>query len=232
MASADKITRKELLKTEDTFFTFSAKFFTFIKKNTKQLQYSGVALLVIAVVYAGWSFVISIVDQKGNSAYYSAFMAFEKAIVESSANPDSEASLIKDATDLFRAVTENQSMSSAANVAFAPRAYLAYREGKYDEAIKLYQKFSKNFKKNDPINSFISLGIASCYEASGDIDQAKRILDPLATEKNSPVKEIALVSLARLYRLSGDSDKAKTLLSSFQEEFPYSQFLPLIKSWS
>lgn len=232
MASADKITRKELLKTEDKFFAFSAKFFAFIKNNSKQLQYFGIVLLAIAVAYAGWSFVISVADQKGNNAYYTAFMAFEKAIVESSANPDSEASLFKDAADLFKTITDNQSMSSAAEVAFAPRAYLAYREGKYDEAVKLYQKFSKNLKTDDPMISLIGLGIASCYEASGDIDQAKHILDPLATGKNSPAKEIALVSLARLYRLSGDNEKAKALLSSFQEEFPYSPFLPLIKSWS
>ena len=232
MAHADKVTRKELLKTEDKFFIFSSKFFAFIKNNSKQLQYAGIVLLILAVVYSGWSVVSKISDNKGNNAYYSAFMAFEKAIVESSADPDNEISLIKEAADLFKSVTDNQGMSSVAEVAFAPRAYLAYREGKYDEAIKLYQEFSKSLKKNDPMMSFVSLGIASCYEASGNIDQAKHILDPLATGKNSPAKEIALVSLARLCRLSGDNDKAKTLLLSFQEEFPYSPFLPLVKSWS
>ena len=232
MAPADKITRKELLKTEDKFFTFSAKFFAFIKNNSKQLQYAGIVLLVLAVAYTGWSIVSSVSDRKGNDAYYTAFMAFEKAIVASSSDPDHEAKLFNDTAVLFKAVTDNHGMSSVAQVAFAPRAYLAYREGKYDEAIKFYQEFSKNLKKDDPMLPLISLGIASCYEASGDIDQAKRIIDLLATGKNSPAKEIALVSLARLYRLSGDNDKAKTLLSSFQEEFPSSPFLPLIKSWS
>jgi len=232
MAPADKITRKELLKSEDRFFTFSAKFFAFIRKNAKHLQYAGILLLVLAVAYTGWSVIAKVSDRKGNEAYYAAFMAFEKAIVKLSADPESEATLIKDAAAFFKAVTDNHSMSSVADVAFVPRAYLAYREGKYDEAIKFYQKFSKSLKKDDPMIPLISLGIASCYEASGDIDQAKRIIEPLATGKNSPAKEIALVSLARLYRLSGDNDKASTLLSSFQEEFPFSPFLPLIKSWS
>ena len=220
-----KITRKELLKDTDEFFTFSAKATNFVTGHLREIKYVGVALLIIAVAYLGIQKYLGYAYKRGQNAYNEAYSVLVKEM-----KPDANPENLKKSEALFRQVIDEHGLSKAARLALPEIAYLEFVNGKYDEAIDLYLKFLKKVSGKTEYEILANMAVANCLEAKGDLKSAIETLHLLAESPKNPFTESVQLSLARLYRLDNQAEKATQILEKFVEAHPDSPFLPFSKA--
>ena len=128
-------------------------------------------------------------------------------------------------------VLDDFGLSRVSRLARPQLAYLKFQKGEYDEAVSLYQEFSKDAADKPLYQSLTQLSLAACYETKGEYGKAIAILTEVTSNPESPFKEQAMLDLARLYRLSDQEAKSKEILSAFVEDFKSSPFLPFAKAY-
>ena len=222
--AAEKISRKELLKTEDEFITFSSRMILLAKEHQRELTFIGVGLCCLVLVYLGINTYLRYINHKAQDAYNIAYYAISK-------NTGSEADkdFIKKSEELFNDVTEKYGISKAARLALPELAYVDFLQQEYDKAISKYQEFLAKAPEG-PYQSLAETAIALCYEEKGDLDKALQTLEKISAGPNDFFKEQAMLSMARIYRTKGQKEKSNKILNEFIKDFENSQFLPLAKA--
>ena len=137
---------------------------------------------------------------------------------------------MKESAELFQKVIDRYGMSKVSHLALPELAYLKMTEKKYDEAIALYREFLDKVPDNTPYQSLARLALATCYEASGELESAIESLSQVVDGTNDFFEEQAMLSLARVYRLANQKDKSKKILQEFVEKYETSPFLPIAKA--
>ncbi|RJR29127.1 MAG: hypothetical protein C4576_35685 [Desulfobacteraceae bacterium] len=225
MPPAKKISRKDLLRSEDEFLTLSARTMLYVRDHARPFQYAGAALVGIIVVYlALWGY-LGHVEKKGLSAYNDAFYALEK-------NPYSkdDPGKLKEVQESFRKVIDQYSLSDAARLARPELAHLKFMEKKYSEAVPLYMEYLDKAEGDGPYRSFAMLALAGCYEEMGENDKAMEMLKRITSNPENPSAELASLNMARIYRLTGQTEKSKEVLKEFEARYKASPFLPLVQA--
>jgi predicted negative regulator of RcsB-dependent stress response len=222
--TAEKISRKELLKTEDEFITFSSQMIILAKEHQRELKFIGVGLVCLILIYLGINTYLRYINNKAQDAYNIAYYAISKNM-DSKADQDS----IKKSGELFNDVGKKYGISKAARLVLPELAYVNFLQQKYDEAISKYQEFLAKAPE-DPYKSLAETAIAVCYEEKGDLDKALQILEKISSGPNDFFKEQAMLSTARIYRAKDQKEKSNEILNRFIKDFPDSQFLPLAKA--
>ncbi len=220
-----KISRKELVKGTDEFLTLSSRGVLFFKAHLRLFKYLGCAIALVAVIYLGINTYMRYINKKGQNVYNVAYNALSENM-----RPDADPEGLKRSEELFEKVIDDYGFSKAARLALPQVAYLKFAGSKYDEAIALYKKFSKETPGDGDFTSLTNLALAACYEAKGDLKKATDILNAILDRPTDPFRETVMLSLARLYRLNGQPDKARGILKEFVEEFKTSPFLPMAKA--
>jgi outer membrane protein assembly factor BamD (BamD/ComL family) len=218
-------TRKEFLKKPDEFLTLSARASAFIRDHSQAFTYLGMAAVAAVLVYLGVHTYLGYVNEKGLSAYNTAYYALLKNL-----KPDVNQADLKQSVELFEKVKDDYGLSKVSDLALPELAYLKFLEGKYDEAIVLYKKFLAEFSDGTSYQSLTGLSLAACYEAKGEVNQAIESLKRIVAGPDDHFKEQAMLSLARLYRLDQQQGKSKEILQEFVEKFKSSPFLPAAKA--
>jgi predicted negative regulator of RcsB-dependent stress response len=219
-----KISRKELLKKEDEFITFSSRMIILAKEHSRELKFLGVGVLCILLVYLGIYTYLRYINTKGQDAYNIAYYAINKNMA-SEKDQDS----IKKSEELFNEVIDKYGISGAARLAIPELAYLKFSQKQYDEAISKYQEYLD--KAPDSLyQSLAETATAVCYEEKGDLDNAIKTLEHLNSGPDDFFKEQAMLSMARIYRLKGKGEKSNEILKEIIEKFKNSQFLSLAKA--
>ncbi|HOP48434.1 MAG TPA: tetratricopeptide repeat protein [Desulfobacteraceae bacterium] len=219
-----KITRKQLLKKEDEFLTFSARVANNIRRHQHQLKIIGFAICVLILAYLGGLTYLNYVNKKGQELYNEAYN-----LLSSNMMPDADNDKLKKSEELFKKVIDEYALSKTASLALSQVGYLEYRDEKYDEAVVFYKKFLHKVSK-DPYGALANLAIATCYESTGDLKKAIEILSPVANAKTNPFNEMAMLSLARLFRLDGQHEKAKETLKTFVQQHETSPFISMVNA--
>ncbi len=222
---AKKITRKELLKEEDEFTTFSGRAILFFKEHSHQLNNVMIGVAAAALIYVGFNFFMARTNKKGQEAYNQAFYSLTQSVMSGTTEVPSQAE------EEFQSVLDDFGLSRVSRLARPQLAHLKYQKGDYDEAISLYQQFLQDASDKPLYQSLAKLGVAACYEAKGEYEKAIEILAQVTRDPGSPFKGQAMLDLARVYRLSDQEDKSKEILSAFVEEFKTSPFLPFAKAY-
>ena len=222
--TAEKISRKELLKTEDEFITFSSKMIILAKEHQRKLKFMGVGLVCLILIYIGINTYLRYINTKAQDAYNIAYYALSKNM-DSKADQDS----IKKSEELFNDVSKKYGMSKAARLVLPELAYANFLQQEYDEAISKYQEFLTKAPEG-PYQSLAETAIAVCYEEKGDIDKALQTLEKISSGPNDFFKEQAFLGMARIYRAKGQKEKSNEILNKFIKDFPDSQFLSLAKA--
>jgi outer membrane protein assembly factor BamD (BamD/ComL family) len=220
-----KITRKELLKDTDEFFTFSAKIANFVTTHMREIKFAGLALAIIAVAYLGIHKYLEYVNKSGQNAYNEAHYLLVEEM-----KPDANPEKLKKSEELFRKVTDEHGLSKASRLALPQIAYLEFVNGNYDEAIDLYRRYLEKVSGKPEYETMANVALANCLEAKGDLKSAIEILSPLAERPDNPFAESAHLNLARLYRLDNQAEKARQLLEKFVETHPDSPFVDFAKA--
>jgi tetratricopeptide (TPR) repeat protein len=222
---AKKVTRKELLREEDEFTTFSGRAILFFKEHSRQLNYVMIGVAAVALIYVGFNFFMGRTNKKGQDAYNQAFYSLTQSIVSGATEVPLQAE------EEFQRVLDDFGLSKVSRLARPQLARLKYQKGEYDEAISLYQEFSQDASDKPLYQSLARLGLAACYEAKGEYEKAIEILTEVTNNPETTFKEQAMLDLARVYRLSDQEDKSKEVLSAFVEDYETSPFLPFAKAF-
>ncbi|MBN1103790.1 MAG: tetratricopeptide repeat protein [Deltaproteobacteria bacterium] len=226
MASAKRVTRKELLKGEDEFMTFSARAVLFAQEHSRQLQIAGVVIGVAILLYLGGYAYLTHVESKGQAAYNEAYYTLDETLYGKQ-EPDK----LKQVEALFRRVTEQYGLSKASRLAYPELAHLKFQEKKYDEALSLYQNFLEESPQDSPYRPLAMLAMAACHEEKGELEKAAEMLRGLLSHPQGAFKDLAMLNLARVYRLNGQEDRAKETLKEFASRFKGSPFLPMVNAF-
>ncbi|HDR17054.1 MAG TPA: tetratricopeptide repeat protein [Desulfobacteraceae bacterium] len=223
---AKKTTRKDLLKSEDEFLSFSSRALSFFSSHTRQLQIAGIAIAAVAIIFLAATTFYRHVNKKGQEAYNTAYSTMAEQL-----GPEMEPQKLSEVQSLFVDVVENHGMSRVADLAIPQLAFLKFIDGKYDEALSLYQDFKEKQKDENVFVTLSTLGLSVCHEANGDFDKAIDFLNPIASDSNNRFRETAFFTLIRLYRLTGDDNRAADLAAEFIRDFKGSSFEPIVKTY-
>ena len=220
-----KVTRKEFLKPGDEFLSFSEKAALFVRDHSRQFSYAGMALAVILLIYLGVNTYSKYVDRKGQDLYNAAYSAFVKK-----GEPGSDQKDFKHSEETFRKVIDRYGYSKVSRMALPQLAYLNFLEGKYDEAISLYEEFLTKASDNSPYQPLAKMALAACYEEKGDWNRAIQTLEEITEGPNDFLKDQSMLSQARVYRLADQQENSKKALEEFVQEFKFSPSLPFAKA--
>ncbi|MBW1716013.1 MAG: tetratricopeptide repeat protein [Deltaproteobacteria bacterium] len=220
-----KITRKELLKKDDEFISLSNRVSRYVLTHAKAIKYLCYGLAIIIIIIIGIGLYYRNLNKKALAAYNIAY----KALIGDSYPEMSEKKLQKSIEE-FDKLIEDYGWTKMATLAIPQLAYLKFDQGKFDEAISLYQTYLEKDKSGSIYRSMAHFGLAAAYEAKAEYQSAIGALKNIIDGKNSFLKEEALFSLGRLYALSGQPEKSREAFIDFVEEFKNSPLLPLAKA--
>jgi tetratricopeptide (TPR) repeat protein len=222
----EKMTRKELLKSEDEFLTLSGRAVLFVRDHTKQFQYLGIGIGVLLLLYLGIHTYLKHVEKKGQTAFNDAYYALAEM---SRGKPDPEKA--KKLEELFKRVPAEYGLAKVSRLAYPELALLKFQEKKYDEAISLYTQFLKGVPQPSPYASLTLLGLAACHEEKKEFEKAAEVLKRMLADPQDPFREQATFQLARVYRLNQQHELAKEALKEFVAKYTNSPFLPMAKAY-
>jgi tetratricopeptide (TPR) repeat protein len=190
MAKKKKITRKELLKKEDEFISFSNRVSLYVSTHAKQIEYLGLSLVIIIVLVIGISLYFRHLNKKALIAYN---LAYKNLVSDFS--PDIKKDNIQRSIEELDNIIKKYGWTKMAILAIPQLAYLKFGQGKYDEAIPLYQTYLKRDKSDSIYRSMCLFGLAATYEAKGDHQSAISHLKKIVDGEDNFLKEEAMFSL-------------------------------------
>ena len=220
-----KTTRKELLKKDDEFISLSTRFFQYVSTHGKQIQYLAVSVMIIIAIVIGISLYFKHLNKKSLAAYNLAYTN----LVSDSSSDISEDTINKSIEELDSLI-KKYGWTKMATLAIPQLAYLKFGQGKYDEAISLYQTYLKKDKSISIYYLMTHFGLAAAYEAKSEHQSAIRHLKKIIDDENNFLKEEAMFSLGRLYALSGQQEMSKETFKDFVNQFKESPLVPLAKA--
>jgi len=218
-------TRKELLKKEDEFISFSTRIYRFAVEHKKQIKWAAIFVLALMVIVAGISLYFRHINQKALAAYNTAY----KNLVSDSSPQAAKESIQRSAEELDRLIRE-YGWTKMAKLAIPQLAYLKFGQGDYEEAISLYNAYLEKLGDDSIYRPMAYFGLAACYEAKADYQSAIHSLEKIVENDTAFLKEEALFSLGRMYDLSGRKELSKEAFQKFVSQFPQSPLLPLAKA--
>ena len=220
-----KITRKELLKKDDEFISFSNRISQYALTHAKTIKYLGYSLAIIIIIIVGIGFYYRQLNKKALAAYNIAY----EALVSESSPETTEENTQRSIEELDRLIKE-YGWTKMATLAMPQLAYLKFGQGKFDEAISLYRTYLEKDKSGSIYQSMAYFGLAAAYEAKEEYQSAIGALKRIVDGENNFLREEALFSLGRLYALSGQAEKSREAFKDFVDKFKDSSLLPLAKA--
>lgn len=219
-----KIPRKELLKTEDEFITFSSRLLQAIIKYKIQVLYAIGGIFLLVVIISGVRY-FSI--QKENEAFSQLEQTFFN--YQSSLNEKGP----KDAYEMiqteFQRILDNYSGTKGGNLAGLIFANICYNAGNYDRAVALYQKALKDYNDDISMKAFALSGLGYAYEGKKDYPAAVKFFEEIVSSSEAIMKDEALFNLGRIYASMGDLDKSAKSYNQIVSEYTGSIYYPLAK---
>jgi tetratricopeptide (TPR) repeat protein len=220
-----RTTRKELLKKDDEFISLSNRFFHYVSTHEKQIQYLIVSVMIVIAIVIGISLYFKHLNKKSLEAYNLVY----KKLVSNSSSDISEETVNKSIEELD-SLLKKYGWTKMATLAIPQLAYLKFGQGKYDEAISLYQTYLKKDKSASIYHLMTHFGLAAAYEAKSEHQHAIQHLKKIIDDENNFLKEEAMFSLGRLYALSGQQEMSKETFKDFVNQFKESPLVPLAKA--
>ena len=220
-----KVTRKELLKKDDEFISLSHRFFMYVSAHGKQIQIALISLIIIIAIIAGIGLYFRHLNKKALSAYN---LAYRNLVSDFSS--EVKEGTIKQSVEELEKLIEKYGWTKMATLAIPQLAYLKFGQGKYDEAISLYQTYLKKDKSGSIYRSMAHFGLAAAYEAKHDHQSAIGNLKKIIDQENNFLKEEALFSLGRVYSLAGEREMSRKTFQEFVNQFRESALFPLAKA--
>jgi tetratricopeptide (TPR) repeat protein len=219
-----KVTRKELLSTQDEFITFSTRLLQFVVKY--KLQIAGVfgAVLALIIVFSGLRYFSNKAEDKAFAALEQGIIQYETAVKQGGPQKGFEAAR-KD----FQPLLEKYSRKKAGKLARVYYANICYKAGEFDQAIALYKKGLEDFEDNEILKAMILSGLGYNYESKKDYQAAVRQFEIIASTPQAIMKDEALFNLGRIYAEIGQPAKSMEAYNKLVADYPDSMYYDLVK---
>ncbi len=225
MASTKKITRKEI-KQPDEFITLSGRAIEWARGHVREVII-GVALL-LALGLALWAWSVYAAKQEARASH---LLAEAQALLRppapataggqaadnrtAKADPDAEARALA----LLQDLAKNYRRTDASRVGRLLLAQGYYEDGKYDEAIEMYEDFLKTGSKPE-LKAMAQEGLAYSYEAKKNFTHALDAYEKLSRMPLANVQGWAYMGMARCYERLGKLQKAIDTYRKLLAEYP------------
>ena len=225
-----RLTRKELKEDirHDEFQEAVATTYDEIRSHAKAITIAGIAIVVIALGYAGTRMYLNKQNESGSEALADAMRVFHAPIVEEDAKPDDKRAPSFASTD-ERTTRARDAMAGvsggvAGDVASLYTASLEAQAGDKDAARARWEEVLKSQKGN-------ALAIAAernIIRYDRENGRGEELVDRLksqlgAQDKNLP-EEIILFELAETLDELGQSEEAKDYYQQLLDDYPKSPF--------
>ena len=204
-----RLTKKEMK--EDKFVTFALEATDFLQRNRMWVVSGIVGVVLVIAVSTVW-----IKDQRaGRSAAWD--LLAEATIAEREGETDR-------AERLYEEVIENFGRTEARIMAGTSLGDLQFTEGKFDEAMEIYQDVLDRVG-DDPLVAFAAYnGVGACLEEQGKYEEAAIHHRSYAEAyPRSPFAPEALSDAARCFVQADRIEEAKTTLEELVRAYPKSQ---------
>ena len=212
-----KRVHKKNLDTETDVKDKLTTFVEDIKEKQKRFAIYGVVVLLIIIGIV--SFFIHSSNQQKNARQleYDAYKIYYNEYLKSQLTDQER---YEQALDIFK---------KSYNTKKTPRAllYIAscyYELGKYDDALKTLEDFSKRYADEHEMIPLAYVKMAQAYRQKGDPDEALKTLDAFSHFKSDLYKDYALMESGRILEKEGKLEEAKDKFKEITARFPDSPF--------
>lgn len=219
-----KVSRKELLKSQDEFITFFQRIVEFSLRYQKQLITTGVVILVLLVGTVGFKFYTDLQAKRALNAYAEVISQIRSMEIGS----DEDLQNVAAAFEKFR---EKYPRSPSARQALIQLGSIYFQLKRYEEAKKTYQSLLDTLRhKEENLRPFLLDSLAYVYEAEGNSKDAAAKWEELVRLPGSSLKEQAYLNLGRIYEADHKPNKAREAYQRLIDNFPDSDKLKLAKA--
>jgi tetratricopeptide (TPR) repeat protein len=221
--TAHELTRKEM-KGPDRFQVAAAEAASWMAKHQKQLSLAALAVVVLAVVAAGASYMLDTRRANSGALLYRAIDA-ASGEVSSIPLPNFDRPIYKTAEEKERAVIDAASKvregaggtrAAATAALLEADAHLAL--GEWDKAIAAYQSYLGSAPADDSLRFGGLDGLARAQEGKGDREAAAKTYE--TASEIAFFKDRATLERARVLAKAGKKDEAKKALEAVSKESP------------
>ena len=224
MAKKKPISRKELLKKPDEFYTISSRLFRFVLEHKKQFIGGLAALVAVVIVISG----IRYFSQRAENRVFSMLdQSFSK--YQTLAQQKDSVSAFHEVEAEFRQILKQDSRKEGGKISRIIYANLCYEAGEYEKAVSLYQQALEDFKNRPFIQALILSGLGYSHQAQKDHEKAIGFFDRIVAIPGAPLKDEALFNLGRLYAELGQAEKSRSAFEKIISDHPDSLYIEMVK---
>jgi tetratricopeptide (TPR) repeat protein len=215
MAKKKRVTRKQLLKEPDEFFTFSGRVIQFVATNRRPVLGVVIGVLVVALAYAGFRYFTGLSERKAYAMFAQGLSHYSSEILGGKA-----AISQKHVSEQFEKVLRKHPSTHAARLSLIVYADISYHNGDYEKAIGLYQEALGAFSGDETVEKLIWNGLAHAYEGKKDYQSAAEHYKKITDSQDNFMKGDAYYNLARMMEALNHSEKALEAYNRVIEAHP------------
>ena len=220
----NRLTRKQLLKEPDEFFTTTGRLVGWARQNTKPLIWGGAIFIALVLAASAYGYFQA---QKATTAEVMLGQALAKYQSELEAK-DAQAALAAVRSD-FDALIDSYGSQPAGRLAVVIYGHICLAGQAYDDAIAHYTAALKKFDTDASLNNIILNGLGTAYLQKGDYPQAVEQFKKIADGSDAVLKDAALFNLGRLYNQLGKAEESRKAYERLSADFPQSMYAELAK---
>jgi tetratricopeptide (TPR) repeat protein len=210
-----KISKREIK--EDKLVTKYFETRRWIEENTKILSYVGIGLAALIVIGFLWSKSRADSNEKATAMLAKVTQYYDEGRYDLAIN-----GVPQEGTQGLQAIVDELGSSHAGEIAKLYLANSYFAQKNYDKALRIYDDISISDKM---ITASAYAGMAACYEAKGDFDQAASYFEKAASKNMTAAQAPEnLQRSATNYAATGKKEKAIELLQKLKKEFPSSLY--------
>lgn len=223
MATAKKVSRKQLLKEPDEFLTVSAKLFQFAVQNRLKLLGVLLAVVLIVLVVSGYNYYSR---QRANEAQARLQTNWNR--YETLRKEKGPLQAYQEVAVEFEDLIARYGDKTGGKMARVIFGNISYGGGDFDKAISLYEKalqdFPEPFFQDQILNS---LGYA--YEAKQAYSKAIEYFEKITAGRDPVLKGEALFNIGRLFAQMGKKTESRRAYQEVITDQPNSLYVELAK---
>ena len=223
-----KISRKQLLKEPDEFFTFSGRL---IQSAAKYRNHLTVAIGLVVAAFLIFSLIAFFLDKAERKAFVMLNQANEKynSALEKNRNPKQALEAVEQD---FQIILDEYGGYRGGEIARVRFANISLEGGDYQQAAELFAGALNDFEDDPSYRNLILNGLAYSHEAAGNFDKAAEYFNMIAVGDNPILKDMAWFNLGRVYEVLGKNHKQMEAFKKVVNEYPDSMYYKLAKDRS
>ncbi len=224
MARKQKITRKELLKKPDEFITVTARVLQWAAKRKKQLVYSLVAVVGLALLVATYQFAASRSERTAFRLLAENLAKYED--LRSEQDPEKAYEAV---SEKFQRLINQYGGNDGGRLTRVAYANICFEAGRYQEAIDLYERALSDFEGQPLIRNLILSGLGYAHEQLKDFETAVKFFDRLAHDPKVLMPDAAWFNLGCLYAELGETEKSRQAFQKILSDYRDSMYYEMVK---